>query len=150
MKKASHFSKRMTKQLKKKRFLVESNPSPEDFQNDILPISLPTIDVLPSKKISTNDLTKELQRKAKIEQNKMRISAHTLLKYITTLEKVQNLLTGLSTKSLQKVVHALDREGTVFEGITKCEGDILRAVTAIDALLETLKHYVIVASKSIK
>ena len=67
--------------------------------------------------------------------------------WISKLEEMANWLNGLEEDSLNKQFNKLDREGSVFEGISKNSAKLTAIAEDLKGLSEGIKGYVLGAEK---
>ena len=107
---------------------TEANP--EDFKGDVEPMPQPT----PAEPATA-------EGEAEVPQGT------TLMDYVNKLDEISELLLNLEGDCLQKLVLALDKPGTPFDGISGKSAEIVRTSEALSTLSGKLKMYIISSAK---
>ena len=107
---------------------TEANP--EDFKGDVEPMPQPA----PAEPVAAEGEAEAPQ-------------GMTLMDYTNKLDEVAELLLNLEGDCLQKLVLALDKPGTPFDGISGKSAEIVRTSEALSTLSGKLKMYIISSAK---
>lgn len=109
---------------------TEANP--EQFKDDVEPMPQPAAEEAPVAS----------EGEAEVPQGM------TLMDYTNKLDEVAELLLNLEGDCLQKLVLALDKPGTPFDGISGKSAEIVRTSEALSTLSGKLKMYIISSAKA--